>query len=117
MKEDIKKQDVKDLIGTQIGVIDKNGKVTKNITITNVIQTNDGGEIFIGDDGIAYNEYDLNFNYKLTPAAIFASFLVDYNYIDSDEIFNRPMSEYDEEIKDLIGRFINSGYIENPEKE
>ena len=72
------KENFDDFIGYEIGVLDKNCKEYKNITIVDYkyVESSDT-TLFIGDDGELYDEWDLNWVFKLTPAAVMMVWLQD----------------------------------------
>lgn len=65
------KENFDDFIGHEIGVLDKNCKEYKKITIVDYkyVESLDT-TLFIGDDGELYDEWDLNWVFKLTPASV-----------------------------------------------
>lgn len=67
-----------DFIGYEIGVLDKNCKEYKKITIVDYkyVESLDT-TLFIGDDGKLYDEWDLNWVFRLTPAAVMMTWLLD----------------------------------------
>ena len=67
-----------EFIGYEIGVLDKNCKEYKKITIVDYkyVESSDT-TLFIGDDGELYNEWDLNWVFRLTPAAVMMTWLLD----------------------------------------
>lgn len=72
------KENFDDFIGYEIGVLDKNCKEYKKITIVDYkyVESSDT-TLFIGDDGELYDEWDLNWVFKLTPAAVMMVWLQD----------------------------------------
>lgn len=72
------KKNFDDFIGYEIGVLDKNCKEYKKITIVDYkyVESSDT-TLFIGDDGELYDEWDLNWVFKLTPAAVMMVWLQD----------------------------------------
>ena len=72
------KENFDDFIGYEIGVLDKNCKEYKKITIKGYKYLKDVDTIaFVGDDGEVYCENELNWLYKLTPAAVMMLWLQD----------------------------------------
>lgn len=72
------KENFDDFIGYEIGVLDKNCKEYKKITIVDYkYLENSDVTIFVGDDGELYDEWDLNWVFKLTPAAVMMVWLQD----------------------------------------
>jgi len=72
------KENFDDFIGYEIGVLDKNCKEVKKITIVDYkyVESSDT-TLFIGDDGELYGEWDLNWVFRLTPAAVMMMWLLD----------------------------------------
>lgn len=72
------KENFDDFIGYEIGVLDKNCKEYKKITIVDYkyVESSDT-TLFIGDDGELYDEWDLNWVFRLTPAAVMMMWLLD----------------------------------------
>ena len=105
------KDDKENYIGMQIGVLDNDCNIVKDVIIKDVIKTSDGMEMYLCDDGILYHEHDLNFKYKASIGALFALFLEKYGYVSKDKAFEKPMEEYEKEVEDFMQMMIDSGYV------
>ena len=100
-----------DLIGTCVEVLDENNNIKKTIQIKSIFESANNGTMYLGDDGILYFEDDLNFKYKLTIGALFATFLCKYGYVTKSEMFNKSMDEYESEVVDFMDMLIKNGYV------
>ena len=100
-----------DYIGSFVEVLDENNNVKKTIQIKNIFESANDGTMYLGDDGILYSEVDLNFKYKLTIGALFATFLCKYGYVTKSEMFNKSMDEYESEVVDFMNMLVENGYV------
>ncbi len=101
----------KDCIGSFVEVLDENNNITKKIQIKNVFESANNGTMYLGDDNVLYSEIDLNFKYKLTIGALFATFLCKYGYIAKSEMFDKSMDEYENEVVDFMNMLVENGYV------
>ena len=101
----------KDCIGSFVEVLDENNNITKKIQIKNVFESANNGTMYLGDDNVLYSEIDLNFKYKLTIGALFATFLCKYGYVTKSKMFDKSMDEYENEVKDFMNMLIKNGYV------
>lgn len=94
------KENFDDFIGYEIGVLDKNCKEYKKITIVDYkyVESSDT-TLFIGDDGELYDEWDLNWVFKLSYASVMMLWLQnnreeimkvlnDFEYISSGILYS-----------------------------
>ena len=100
-----------DYIGSFVEVLDENNNIKKTIQIKNIFESANDGTMYLGDDGILYSEFDLNFKYELTIGALFATFLCKYGYVTKSKMFNKSMDEYENEVKDFMNMLIKNGYV------
>lgn len=100
------KNNLENLIGTNIEVLDDNGNIIKNITIKNAREINDN-IIVTDEDGEIYDEGQLNFEYRITPKGILASILLKYDIIQ--DLSHCDM--LDDVIDEFMEGMIKSGYI------
>ena len=100
-----------DHIGSFVEVLDENNNITKKIQIKNVFESANNGTMYLGDDNVLYSEIDLNFKYKLTIGALFATFLYEHGYVTKSEMFNKSMDEYESEVVDFMDMLIKNGYV------
>ena len=101
----------KDCIGSFVEVLDENNNITKKIQIKNVFESANNGTMYLGDDNVLYSEIDLNFKYKLTIGALFATFLCKYGYITKSEMLDKSMDEYENEVVDFMNMLVENGYV------
>ena len=60
---------------------------------------------------IVFPFFNLNFKYKLTLGALFATFLCEHGYITKSEMFNKSNDEYENEVKDFMDMIIENEYV------
>ena len=95
-----------DLIGTQIGVLNNEGKEYKTITIVKI-----KNDIFLGDDGEMYTENDLNFHYTLTPEYIMYKAV--HDNVDNGIVFDAD--DFKLCVKQFMDEMTNFGYVAKKE--
>ena len=100
-----------DYIGSFVEVLDENNNIKKTIQIKKIFESANNGTMYLGDDGVLYSEIDLNFKYKLTIGALFATFLYEHGYVTKSEMFNKSMDEYESEVEDFMNMLIKNGYV------
>ena len=98
-------------IGSFVEVLDENNNIKKKIQIKNIFESANNGTMYLGDDNVLYSEIDLNFKYKLTIGALFATFLCKYGYVNKSEMFDKSMDEYENEVVDFMNMLVENGYV------
>ena len=100
-----------DYIGSFVEVLDENNNIKKTIQIKNIFESANNGTMYLGDDNVLYSEIDLNFKYKLTIGALFATFLCKYGYVTKSKMFDKSMDEYENEVVDFMNMLVENGYV------
>lgn len=108
----IKKSEVENFLGAEVGVLDAEGKECTKIVIVEIKNTDsEEGAIIIGDDGWAYNEDQINWHYRLTLGSICYCWLADCGYVDKDDILNSDAKEYEEMLVSLLDTLVAVGIL------
>lgn len=107
------KESLEDYIGTEMEILDDDGKVYKTITIKNIKDTSenkDGSEFCVTDeDGNIYLYDELNIRYRLSPEAIlYDSLIREYNLFSS---FGFDYNRMHRVFEDFMNEMVKSDYI------